>query len=119
MKDTIYVLGTCSTCNRILGELDGLLNDVAVQDIKKDHIDANALDFISSKLGSYEAAFNKRAMKYRAQGLNQKELSEAEWKELILGEYTFLKRPMAVIDGEVFAGNSKKTVEALKEKLNG
>jgi arsenate reductase len=37
---------------------------------------------------------------------------------LILDEYTFLKRPVIIIDQEIFIGNSKKSVEALKEKLN-
>jgi arsenate reductase-like glutaredoxin family protein len=33
----------------------------------------------------------------------------------MLQEYTFLKRPFIILDGQVFVGNSKKTVEAAKE----
>lgn len=56
-------------------------------------------------------------MKYRSLGLNEKELTEEEYKNLILEEYTFLKRPVIVVDDAVFVGNSKKTVEAAKAKL--
>lgn len=119
MKNKIFYLNTCSTCQRILGELEGGLDGVEVQNIKEQHVTAKELDEIAKSLGSYEAAFNKRAMKYRSMGLNTQELTEAEWKKYILSEYTFIKRPLAVIDGEVFAGNAKKTVEALKAKLNG
>ena len=119
MKNKIFHLSTCNTCQRILGELDGLINGVELQNVKEKHISESELDEVAKVLGSYEAAFNKRAMKYRSMGLNTQDLSEAEWKKYILSEYTFVKRPLAVIDGEVFAGNSKKTVEALKAKLNG
>lgn len=118
MKNKIYYLNTCSTCQRILGELEGALAGVTLQNIKEEHISAAELDYIAEQIGGYEAAFNKRAMKYRAQGLNNETLTEADFKKHILAEYTFLKRPIAVIDGEVFAGNAKKTVEALKSKLN-
>lgn len=118
MEDKIFHLKTCSTCVRILGELEGKLAGVELQNIKEKHVMAKELDEIAKSLGSYEAAFNKRAMKYRSLGLNKLELTEKEWRKYILEEYTFIKRPLAVIDGEVFAGNAKKTVEALKEKLD-
>jgi len=118
MKDKIFHLSSCSTCVRILGELEGNLNGILLQNIKEKHVLAKELDEIAKILGSYESAFNKRAMKYRSMGLNKMELSEKEWRKYILEEYTFLKRPLAVIDGEVFAGNAKKTIEALKLKLD-
>ena len=119
MENKLFHLSSCNTCQRIIGELEGALEGVELQNIKEKHVKAGELDFIAKQLGSYEAAFNKRAMKYRAQGLNKQELTEKEWRKHILSEYTFLKRPLAVVDGEVFAGNAKKTVEALKAKLNG
>ena len=119
MQNKIFHLSTCNTCQRIISELDGLLEGVELQNIKERHINEAELDFVAEKLGSYEAAFNKRAMKYRSLGLNTKDLNEKEWKKQILSEYTFLKRPLAMIDGDVFAGNAKKTIESLKLKLNG
>ncbi len=118
MKNIIFHLSTCNTCQRIIGELDKLEN-VELQNIKEKHISAKELDFVMKKKGSYEALFNKRAMKYRSMGLNNENLTEKEWRKHILSEYTFLKRPLAIINDEIFAGNSKKTVEALKTEING
>lgn len=113
----IYHLKTCNTCQRIIGELN--TDGVEMQEIKSQHINAEQLDWLKGKVGSYEALFNKRAQKYRQQGLNEKSLSEADFRELILGEYTFLRRPVIVVDDQVFVGNSKKVVEAAKSALAG
>ena len=43
---------------------------------------------------------------------------EQEYKDLLLSHYTFLKRPVFVIEETIFVGNAKKTVEALKEYLS-
>lgn len=110
----IFHLSSCNTNQRILKELN-LGNDVELQDIKKENIDEKTLDFIKEKVGSYEDLFSKRAMKYRSMGLNEKDLSEQDYKKYILEEYTFLKRPFIIFENQVFVGNSKKTVEAAKE----
>ena len=62
--------------------------------------------------------FNKRAQKYRSQGLNNETLSEADWRKHILAEYTFLKRPVVIVDDEIFIGNSPKVLEKLAANLN-
>ena len=118
MNNKIFHLSSCSTCQRILGEL-GDLEGVEIQNLKEKHISAKELDFAAKKEGGYEVLFNKRAMKYRSMGLNKMELTEKEWRKYILSEYTFIKRPLAIINDKVFAGNSKKVVEALKAELNG
>ena len=68
--------------------------------------------------GSYESLFSKRAMLYREKGLHEKQLSEDDYKNLILEHYTFLKRPVVLVDGQIFVGNSKKVVQAAKEALH-
>lgn len=107
----IYHLKTCSTNARILKELNPG-PEVELQNIKEENIDANTLDFLKEKAGSYEALFSKKAMKFREMGLHEKELSEEDYKRLMLEEYTFLKRPFIINEEEVFIGNAKKTVEA-------
>ena len=67
--------------------------------------------------GSYETLFSRRALKYRAMGLHEKELKEKDYRDLILDEYTFLKRPVAIIDNKIFIGNTNAVVAALKEAL--
>jgi len=107
----IYHLSTCSTCKRIIKSLnDG--EGFELQDIKTNHITGEQLDEIKENVGSYEALFSRRAIKYRSMGLGDKNLSEPDYRQLILDEYTFLKRPVVVIDGHFFVGNSKKVVAA-------
>lgn len=114
----IYYLSTCDTCKRILKEVQP--NDsIALQDIKKEHINGEELDAIHEIVGgSYENLMNKRARIYKSEGLKDKDLTESQMREWILKEYSMLKRPLAIIDGEVFAGNSKSTVANLKSKLS-
>jgi arsenate reductase len=87
------------------------------QDIKLENINEADLDSIADQIGSYEALFSKRAMKYKSMGLKDKKLSEQDFKQLMLEEYTFLKRPFILINDEAFIGNAKKTVEAVKNIL--
>ena len=104
----IYHLKSCSTNVRILKELN--LEGVELQNIKEQNIDEVTLDFLREKVGSYEALFSKKAMKFRSLGLNKVALSETDYKRLMLEEYTFLKRPFMINEEDVFIGNSKDVV---------
>lgn len=112
----IYYLSTCSTCNRIIKEL-GLNDSFEFQDIKTNKISSEQLDQMAKMSGTYESLFSRRAMKYKSMGLAEKTLTENDYKKLILEEYTFLKRPVIIIDDKIFVGNSKKIVEAAKKVL--
>lgn len=114
----IYHLSTCSTCIRIIKELDGLLDGFTLQDIKIEPMTESQIDEMQTLSGSYESLFSRRAMKYKALGLGSKTLTEKDYRSYILEEYTFLKRPVFLIEGEIFIGNSAKTVEAVKQKLS-
>ena len=113
----IYFLGTCSTCIRIMKELE-VDASWQLQDIKTEKITESQIEEMESLSGSYDSLFSRRAMKYKSMGLKEKELSENDIKKLILEEYTFLSRPVMLIDGEIFVGNSKKNIDAVKEVLN-
>jgi len=112
----IYHLSNCGTCQRIIKEV-GDTSDFDSINIKENNISEKDLDFIAEQLGGYEAVFSKRAMKYRSMGLNEMDLKEAHYKRYILEEYTFLKRPVFIIGKDAFAGNSKKVVAAVKQRL--
>ncbi|MBP6334854.1 MAG: hypothetical protein KA444_05220 [Bacteroidia bacterium] len=114
----IYHLGTCSTCQRILKELKPG-KDVILQDIKTEKITAGQLQEMKTIAGSYEALFSRIALKYRSLGLNTKKLTEKDYKKYILEEYTFLKRPVVLVDEQIFVGNSPKVVAAAKSALQG
>jgi arsenate reductase len=109
----IYHLSSCSTCQRILKEINPSA-DVELIDIKVQNIDAETLDWIKSKVGSYEALFSKRAMKFKSRGLNQMQLTETDYRKYMLEEYTFLKRPFMIFGEQVFIGNAAKEVEKAK-----
>jgi len=113
----IYFLGTCSTCVRIMKEL-AVDDSWEQQDIKTSTITISQIEEMESLSGSYESLFSRRAMKYKSMGLKEKSLSEQDYKNLILEEYTFLSRPVMLIDGKIFIGNSKKNIEAVIEELN-
>jgi len=112
----IYHLKSCSTNVRILKELN--LEGVELQNIKEENIDEKTLDWLKDKVGSYEALFSKKAMKYRSMGLNKMNLTEDDYKKYILQEYTFIKRPYMINGDEVFIGNAKAVVEAAKKSFN-
>jgi arsenate reductase-like glutaredoxin family protein len=117
MEITFFHLGTCNTCQRILKSLPNH-SKLLLQDIKTEPISAKQLDAMAALAGSYEALFSKRARQYRAKGLHEKELTEKEYRQLILEEYTFLKRPVLLLPNVVIAGNSKKAIQEMITALS-
>jgi len=112
----IYFLKTCDTCRRIIKEIN--TEGFMLQEIKSESITVNQLEYMHTMTESYEALFNKRSKKYTAMDLKNQSLSEKDYKQLILEEYTFLKRPIFIVGDKIFVGNSKKTIAALKSQLN-
>lgn len=117
MPDILYHLSTCSTCKRIIKELGNKAESFEMQDIKSNKITAAQLDEMKALAGSYEALFSRRSQQYAARGLKDKTLTEQDYRELILEEYTFLKRPVAIVGKEIFIGNSAETIAALQKTL--
>lgn len=112
----IYYLSTCSTCQRILSEIKPG-KEYELIDIKQTNIDAPTLDWIKEKTGSYESLFSKKAIKYRSLGLHEKNLSEKDYRQYMLDEYTFLRRPFIINGEEVYIGNTKDVVAKAKEAM--
>ncbi|MEO9482295.1 MAG: ArsC/Spx/MgsR family protein [Ekhidna sp.] len=113
----VYYLSTCTTCKRIMDELGDSISNFEKQDIKSEQMTLDQIDEMQKRSGSYESLFSRKAMKYRAMGLGDKNLTEDDYRKLIQEEYTFLKRPVFLVDDQIFVGNSKKTVEELKNHL--
>ena len=88
--------------------------DLILQDIKTNKISPEQLDEMKELAGSFEALFSRRAIKYRQMGLQDQSLSEEDYRRLILEEYTFLKRPVFIIENHIFIGSTRSTVEALQ-----
>jgi len=111
----VYFLQTCDTCRRILKEVN--IEGFEKQEIKANNVTVTQLEEMYQLAGSYEALFNKRAKLYKSMDLKNQTLSEADYKQFLLEEYTFLKRPVFIFDTEIFIGNSKKVIAELKEKI--
>ena len=111
----VYFLQTCDTCRRILKEVN--LDGFEKQEIKANPVTVNQLEEMYKMSNSYEALFNKRAKLYKSMDLKNQEINEADYRQFLLDEYTFLKRPVFIVDKEIFIGNSKKEIERLKEFL--
>jgi len=114
----IFHLATCKTCQKILKELEPL-DGIELREIKSKGVTPDELEEMRALTASYEDLFSRRAMLFRQRGLNNQELGEEDYKKLILEHYTFLKRPVALVDGQIFIGNAKKQVEGAKTALHG
>ena len=114
----IYHLETCKTCQKILAELQPL-DGVELREIKSKGVSLEELEEMRTLTESYESLFSRRAMLFRQRGLQNAKLAEEDYKNLILEHYTFLKRPVVVVNDQIFIGNAKKQVEGAKAALSG
>lgn len=113
----IYHLGNCTTCQAIIKDNRISPKEFEMQDIKYERITPDQLELMEKLAGSFESLFSRRAIKYREMNLKDKKLSENDYRDLILQEYTFLKRPVVLIEDKIFIGSEKKNVKALKNEL--
>jgi arsenate reductase len=113
----MYHLSSCSTCAKIIKSTEAEARGVTLHDIKAQPISPDEIDGMRALAGSYEALFSRRAMKYKSMGLAEKQLTEADYRTLILDEYTFLKRPVTIVGTSIFVGNAASTTAALAEAL--
>ena len=96
----IYYLQTCDKCRKILKQLD--TSQYILQEIKTEPITVNQLNELYSFTKSYEALFSKRAKKYKEMDLKNQKLHENDFRQLILDDYTFLKRPIIISGNDIF-----------------
>lgn len=111
----IYYLSTCSTCTKILSQLNS--QDAELINLRLQNISSEDLDILYQNVGSYEALFNKRAQKWKLISESERPKVDKDYRNLILSEYTFLKRPAVIINGQVAIGNDSKSVERMIELL--
>ena len=105
----IYYLASCDTCRKIIKGLPKD-NDLAFHDIKQNPITETELEEMHRLAGSYEALFSKKAQLYKSMDLKNKSLTEADYKKYILEHYTFLSRPVFIIDEKIYIGNTQQNI---------
>nr|WP_321453863.1 ArsC/Spx/MgsR family protein [uncultured Carboxylicivirga sp.] len=116
MKKKVYYLSSCDTCKRIMKEV-GVDDNFDQQDIKTTPVTEDQIESFYKHTQSYEALINKRARKLKDALSDNPVNEDADYKKLLLMDYTFLKRPVFEIDNQLFVGNAKKTVAEIKQTL--
>lgn len=112
----VYFLSTCDTCRKIMKEV-GIDDSFVKQDIKNQPLTEEPVQNFYQRTGSFEALVNMRARKLKDVLAANPVHNDTDYKKLLLMDYTFLKRPVFEIKGQLFVGNAKKTVEAVKTAL--
>jgi arsenate reductase (glutaredoxin) len=105
----IYYLASCDTCRKIIKTLPKDHN-LVFHDIKQDPISEQELEQMHQLAGSYEALFSKKAQLYKSLDLKNKDLTEADYKKYLLEHYTFLSRPVFVINNAIYIGNTQQNM---------
>lgn len=110
MKDvTFYWSPNCTTCQKAKRRLERHRVSVTkFRDIKEEPLGREEVEKLVKMLGGASELFSRRAVKYREMKLDERELSDAEMIDLMEGDYTFLKRPILVVDGKATAGYFEK-----------
>lgn len=116
MTNKIYYLASCDTCRKIIKSLPEN-NNLVFHDIKQNPITEAELEEMHQLSGSYEALFSKKAQLYKSMGLKDQSLTEADFKKYILEHYTFLSRPVFIIDGKIYIGNSQQNILQVMKAL--
>ena len=89
-----------------------------LQDIKTTPTSFAQLEDMRKLAGSYQDLFSRRARLFKEKGLQLIQLSEEDYTALILEHYTFLKRPVIIVDDKIFIGNSKKEIALAKQAIH-
>jgi len=93
------------------------LTDFEQREIKSKAVYEEKLQEMYALSESYEALFSKKSTQIKERNIDVKSLQEEDFKKLILEDYRFLKRPVFIINQEIFIGSDKKNIELLREKL--
>ena len=109
MENKIYYLASCDTCRKIIKSLPNA-DRLNFHDISQNPITDQELEGMYRLSGSYEALFSKKAQLYKSMDLKNKALTEADFKKYLLEHYTFLSRPVFIIDNQIYIGNSQKNI---------
>ena len=112
----IYYLASCSTCKKIIKSLPNT-DKLFFIDIRQNPITETELEEMYQLSGSYEALFSKKAQLYKSLDLKNKSLLEIDYKKYLLEHYTFLSRPVFIINGKIYIGNSQKNCLEVQKVL--
>ena len=117
MANKIYYLASCDTCRKIIKSLPNS-GKLEFHDIRQNPITEKELEEMHALSGSYDALFSRKAQLYKSLDLKNKALTEDDYKKYLLQHYTFLSRPVFIIDGKIYIGNSQKNIAEVIKVLS-
>ena len=112
----IYYLASCDTCRKIIKTLPQNHN-LAFHDIKQNPITVEELEEMHKLSGSYEALFSKKAQLFKSMVFKNYSITEDDYKKYILEHYTFLSRPVFIIDDKIYIGNTQQNIHQVMKVL--
>jgi arsenate reductase len=117
-----YWLPNCTTCQKAKRRLDyHRVSITKLRDLKEEPLSLEEVKNLAEMLGGVENLFSRRSVRFRELGLRDKELSENDMLDLMTTEYTFLKRPILVLNNKAIAGFFEKFfdefVKGVKKEL--
>lgn len=112
----IYYLASCDTCRKIIKSLPKGIS-MEFHDIKQNPVTLEELETMRKLAGSYESLFSKKAQLYKSMDLKNKSLTEDDFKKHILEHYTFLSRPVFIINDKIYIGNTQQNMLQVMKAL--
>ena len=112
----IYYLASCDTCRKIIKSLPKGIS-MEFHDIKQNPVTLEELETMRKLAGSYESLFSKKAQLYKSMDLKNKSLTEDDFKKYILEHYTFLSRPVFIINDKIYIGNTQQNMLQVMKAL--
>jgi len=116
MKDTIYYLASCETCRKIIKLLPSI-SRLVFHDIRQNPLLNRSWMRSMNYLGIMKRCLSKKAQLYKEWDLKNKHLTEVDFRKYLLEHYTFLSRPVFVIDDKIYIGNSQKNILEVQKVL--
>ncbi len=113
----IFYLASCDTCRKIIKSLPKIA-DLQFHDIKQNPLSESDVAYLYSFSKSYENLFSKKAILYKTLDLKNQKLTELDFKKYLLEHYTFLSRPVFVINNQIYIGNSQKNILEVIKIMN-
>lgn len=112
---TVYGLKNCSTCKKATTFLSENGVEHTFIDYREHPIDSSRLSAWSKALGGWPKLVNRASMTWRNLPPEDKQpASDAEWLKLIADHAALVRRPVFVLDEDVWVGFREKTTS---EKL--
>ena len=107
----------CSTCKKAKSYIERHgIREYELRDIKENPLSRKEIESLAKLLGGAGELFSRRAVKYREMKLSERTLSDEEMFELMTEEYTFLQRPILVINDNAIAGFFERFWNAFLEE---